>query len=89
MYVEKETAKKECGRYWKVNAMECIQGECKALDQYLTGDVWGYVIKDKDGETIDSCWGFYGHDYCETEGKSMLAYLDKKDAQFLLPGVVK
>lgn len=28
-------------------------------NMYLRGDVLGYVITDDDGETIDSCWGFY------------------------------
>ena len=35
-------------------------------NQYLSGDVWGYVAGD------DSCWGFYGHDDCVTEAKSVV-----------------
>lgn len=46
-------------------------GEVQVYDYYICGDVYGFVIE-KDGEQIDSCWGFYGHDY----GKSgMLDYL--------------
>lgn len=39
-----------------------LRCEVKVYDQYLTGDVYGLVIEDDDGEHIDSCWGFYGDD---------------------------
>lgn len=37
---------------------------------YLSGDVYGYVIEDEDGEQIDSCWGFYGMDAAIEEARS-------------------
>ena len=37
-------------------------------NQYLCGDVWGYDVGD------DSCWGFYGYDYCLQEAKSVVDY---------------
>lgn len=30
------------------------------------GDVYGYVIEGPDGETLDSCWGYYGADHDES-----------------------
>ena len=85
VYITKENAKKEaCSRYYRKWAKRYIAGCVQEWDQYLTGDVWGYVIKDKDDETVDSCFGFFGRDFCEQEGNSALAYLVKKDAQFLL-----
>lgn len=59
-------------RHW---AEKRIKAEIKTYDQYLTGDVWGYVIRDDNGMEIEACWGFYGHDYCEQEGKAALAGL--------------
>lgn len=41
-------------------------------NQYLEGDVWGYVIEDDDGEHLDSCWGMYGREYCVDEAVSCL-----------------
>lgn len=29
-------------------------------NEYLSGEVYGFVSEDEDGEQIDSCWGFYG-----------------------------
>lgn len=32
---------------------------------YLSGDIFGFVIEDKDGKDMDSCWGFYGIEEAE------------------------
>ena len=42
-------------------ARELLESEVEIYDAYITGSVYGYVIE-KDGEDIDSCWG-----YIETE----------------------
>jgi hypothetical protein len=47
-----------------------IDGEVEEYDQYLRGDVYGYVIEGEDGEHVDSCWGFFGSDYVVKEAKS-------------------
>lgn len=43
--------------------------EVNVYNQYLTGDVWGYVIRDGDTKHLDSCSGFYGLDYAREEAK--------------------
>lgn len=53
-------------------AEEILRAEVFVYDQYLTGDIWGYSISvvDGDGDEVDhveSCWGFYGEDYCIQE----------------------
>ena len=58
-----------------------MEQEVKTYDQYLTGDVWGYIIEDDSGEVLDSCWGFFGHDYCEEEAKAQLKYWEDQEAQ--------
>lgn len=49
----------------------CLQSEVETYDDYLTGNVYGYVVEtrpadaDEDAEWEDggdSCWGFYGDD---------------------------
>jgi len=47
-----------------------LKNEVETYDQYLTGDVWGVQVFE-DGEEVDSCWGFYGYDYAESEAKAM------------------
>ncbi len=43
-------------------AEDSLRSEVEVFDQYLTGDVYGFVVKDDDGEVTESCWGFYGDD---------------------------
>ena len=40
----------------------CLEGEVETFDQYVTGDVYGFQLKDSEDEEIGSCWGFYGDD---------------------------
>jgi hypothetical protein len=51
----------------RTQALESLKSEVEVYDQYLTGDVYGYVIEDEDGTEVDSCWGFFGLDCCRTE----------------------
>jgi hypothetical protein len=57
------------GTYDMEAMVSILKSEVKEYDQYLTGDVWGYTIETDDGDDVESCWGFYGRDYCETEAK--------------------
>ena len=66
--VEKLTGK--AVRYDRAFFEEAIRGEVAEYDQYLTGQVYGYVIEDEDGDHVDSCWGFIGGlDYVRTSAK--------------------
>lgn len=48
-------------------------------NQYLSGDVWGFKVLDIDDEDeIDSCWGYYGKEYCIEEAKSIVDYQVKE-----------
>jgi hypothetical protein len=51
-------------------AEEVLRNEVETYDQYLSGDVWGFVIEDAARDHIDSCWGFYGWDYALEEARS-------------------
>ena len=67
IYVDKARIRKEYG--WKRFTItkikkihEYLKSEVTVYDQYLIGDVYGFVVKDKDGKETDSCWGFFGGD---------------------------
>lgn len=65
-----------------------LKGEVETYDNFLTGNVYGYVIKkvtqcescqQEEEEDIDSCWGFIGDsDYCMKEAESIVNNLMKK-----------
>lgn len=77
----KEFSKKRLSKKLLEKVEEILVNEVKTYDQYLTGDVWGYIIEDDDGEHIDSCWGFFGHDYCEQEAQEMVDFLEKQEKE--------
>lgn len=62
-----------------------LEAEVKEYDQYLTGDVYGYEIYElktcseghEHAEFVDSCWGYYGEEYCMTEAMGVVQhYID-------------
>jgi len=71
-FIERHKALHEWGKtrmtpHVRMLAASYIEGTIKNFDDYLTGNVWGYVVEDEDGEDVDSCWGFLG-DYDQTCG---------------------
>lgn len=61
IYVTNERAKAEYGDYSQEAVIKHLEGEVKVYDDYLTGQVYGYVIKDANDEEVESCWGYYGY----------------------------
>jgi hypothetical protein len=62
-----EWGKKLCTKRVIEQATEFLIGEVETYDQYLTGDVYYYSIKDESGEILDSLSGCYGFEYCKEE----------------------
>ena len=62
-------------------AKKCLVGQVELYDNYLTGNVYGFDIID-DGESVDSCVGFYGSDYEKSglieHARSEIDYIDKQ-----------
>ena len=68
---------------------ERIEGEIETLDQYVTGDVYGFQISknvtcdscdNTKDEHEDSCYGFYGSDLKES---GILDHLSEEDVEFI------
>jgi hypothetical protein len=74
VYATKEQIIKEYGKNKRKQAEKVLKSEVETYDQYLKGDIWGYIVKDQDGNNVDSCWGFYGYEYCKQEGLSVLQW---------------
>ncbi len=59
---------------------------CEAYTQWCNGDIYGYQIErisacaccgSEDSESVDSCWGFYGLDTCQSEAESAAAAIGR------------
>jgi len=65
--LKKEYSKKHMSKKLKQRAIDLMQSEVNTYDQYLTGEIYGFMIeptdKNKSIECEDSCWGFYGYDH--------------------------
>lgn len=69
--VKKEYNVKKITKQVREKVIKLLEGEVETYDQYLRGDVYGVVIKNERGENVESCWGFFGFDYCKEEAKGM------------------
>jgi hypothetical protein len=94
IYVSKEDVLKEFGgkivtKKLKEKAEGILKGEVETYDQYLRGDIYGYKISkvstceqgNEHKEEIDSCWGFYGEDYCMEEAEGVVQYYIKEETE--------
>lgn len=65
IFVERDRFLKEFGykrmtKKAKERLEALLEGEVEDYDKYLTGEVYGYMVEDEEGNCVDSCWGFYG-----------------------------
>jgi hypothetical protein len=63
IYITKEAIRKEYGTAGKKNIEKAIKylcGEVRVYDDYIRGNIYGFVVEDEEGQQIDSCWGYIG-----------------------------
>jgi hypothetical protein len=69
--IRKEYSCKNVTKKLKEKVLNVLRSEVETYDNYLTGEVYGYTIKDSDLNEYYSCWGFYGSDH---EKSGLLEY---------------
>lgn len=52
------------------SATKAAQNVIESWNQYLSGDIWGVVVKQGD-TVVDSCWGFYGLEEAKAQALEM------------------
>ena len=54
--------------------MQEIESMIDMYNMYINNEVYGFIIRDKEGNEIDSCWGFWGdyEGYLLTETKEII-----------------
>ena len=58
--VRKEYGRKRISKKLREKVERLLVGEVETYDMYLRGDVFGWVTYDPSGESLDSCWGYFG-----------------------------
>jgi hypothetical protein len=79
--IRKEYNVKHITKVIRAKVIDCLIQEAVTYNDYLTGNVYGFVILDKTGELLDSCYGFYpDHDnkpsitYCLEQARESADY---------------
>lgn len=71
IYMSKEDAERE----GLPDPLATLRSEVEVYSQYLNGEVYGYEVREKcdkcghDGDVVDSCWGFYGLEFCKEQAR--------------------
>lgn len=60
------------------NLKDIMVNEVSGYDQYLRGDVYQFLVKDSEGNVVESCADFYDLTDCEREAISIVDYLSRK-----------
>lgn len=63
-YIDSILQEGETRESWLENSLESA---VESLNDYAAGNVWGYRVEDKSGETLESCFGYLG-DYDGEDG---------------------
>jgi hypothetical protein len=89
IYIDKKKVIEQYGGWNKetrAKAIKVLEAEVETYDRYLSGSVYGYLVKDEDGEVLDSCWGFYGMNEVINEAKAAAETIYHRSmVQFELP----
>ncbi len=59
--IRKEFSSRLVTKKLRSKALGILEAEVSVYSQYLSGEVYGFIIKNPRGKEIDSCWGFYGY----------------------------
>jgi hypothetical protein len=89
IYVTEEDLKREYGENKPEEEFikKILRAEVAVYDQYISGDVWYFVIKNDEGDVVESCGGFFGHDaVTEAAQESLNALQSRAEATQSGPG---
>ncbi len=78
--IRKEYNVKRISKKLQNNVIKYLIGEVELYDNYLTGEVYDFIVEDETGNCIDSCCGFFGNTkYCLEEGIASAKWQVKED----------
>jgi len=63
--IRKNYSIKRVTKKYVEKAEKHIEGEVETLEQFISNEIYGFILEDENEEEIDSCWGFYGDNVLE------------------------
>lgn len=61
----------------RTKGLKCLKAEIEVYNQFSSGDVYGFILKDSEGVIDGSCWGFFG-DFDNPIENGIADHLDSK-----------
>ena len=61
--------RKKLTKKLRENVKEILKNEIEEFSKYINGEVYGYIVKNRNGQVLESCWGFYDLEDCLNEAK--------------------
>lgn len=68
--LEKEYGKKKLTKKILDRARKVLEGEVETYDDFLSGQVYGFVVEDEEGDELESLYGIYGLEYAREEARA-------------------
>lgn len=59
-------------------AKDVLVSEVETYDQYLRGDVYGYIVEDENGRPLDTCYSYFGRESVIERGVDALKHYAAK-----------
>lgn len=89
IYVTREDALREFSakritKEVREKAEQLLRNEVETYDQFLRGDVYGYVVKDDEGNDMDSCWGFFGLEFAIEQAKGAASHVAESSLAYAI-----
>lgn len=71
-WISREEGTKQFGRIWRKKARLSIESEIETYNKFLSGDVLDWVVKNSNGDIVDSCSCYYDIDQARNDMVSAL-----------------
>lgn len=85
IFIEKDTYEAEYGGH--ATPTEVLTAVWDEYAAWARGECFGYIVKGRGDNVLDSCWGFIGREHAEEAARDSLAYwADSTPAETGIPG---
>lgn len=61
--------------------LEWTKNVAQEYGQWMNGECYGYILRNEDGEDLDSCWGFVGYEFVEEAAREAAEYHVKEEGE--------
>lgn len=68
----------------EADMVRALTAEIETYSMWANGECCGYVIKDRNDDEVESCWGFYGSEAALDAAEAVAAHMEQADELFTL-----